>query len=68
MGFLWWVWWFPTMGVKVAGFEFIFCIGVVVLVWVFRQRECENLLILLEGRVLGGVAKGDSIGLQKEVL
>ena len=50
MGFLWWVWWFPTMGVKVAGFEFIFCIDVVDLVWVFCQRECENLLIMLEGR------------------
>ena len=50
MGFLRWVWWFPTMGAKVAGLVFIFCSGVVVLVWIFCQRECENLLILLEGR------------------
>ena len=46
-----WVWWFMTVGAMVAGLVVIFAVvWWLVLVWVFCERECENLLILLEGR------------------
>ena len=69
MGFLRWVWWFLTMGAKVVGFVFIFCSGVVVLVWVFFVKGNVKICwFYWKAGVLGGVVEGDSTRLQKEVL